>query len=256
VPSAALISLLLSTVSLAQTITGHVTNSATSVDIPAVTVNLIRSGQVAYSAATDSQGRFRIDRIQPGIYTAHYTARGFSPIPNFLVDTPGGPFQTGPPDATGAFQIPNVYPGPYRILPGPAPPRYYLDSVRLGAYDALDSAVEIAPGLPPLTIVYKFGGGTVRGQVENCASGTVRLLPRDKSLWREGFLLFAPCDSNDRYEFTAVRPGEYSILAIAGDTPTPWYATTWDDDALVKNASTVTVRAGESSSVDLRTTQQ
>ena len=69
-------------------------------------------------------------------------------------------------------------------------------------------------------------------------------------------MLFAPCDSNDRYAITAVRPGEYYALAIAGDSPTPWYATMWNDDGLVNNASTVTVRAGENSSADLRAFKQ
>src|SRR5262249_15175281 len=41
---------------------------------------------IAYSATTDSHGHFRIDAVEAGIYTANYTARGFSPIPNFLVD--------------------------------------------------------------------------------------------------------------------------------------------------------------------------
>ncbi len=173
-----------------------------------------------------------------------------------MADKPGGAFLTATPDATGDFQIRNVYPGSYQILPGPAPPRYYLDSIRLGGYDALGPRVEVAPGVQPLTVVYKFGGGTVRGKVENCASGTVRLLPRDNAMWRPGFLLFAPCDSNDRYQIPAVRPGKYYVLAIAGDSPAPWYATMWDDDSLVNNASTVTVRAGESSLADLRAIKQ
>jgi hypothetical protein len=173
-----------------------------------------------------------------------------------LADRPAGAFLTGLPDAKGDFQIQNVYPGSYQILPGPSPPQYYLDSIRIGGHDALESGVEILPGAQPLTVTYKLGGGTVRGTVENCAGGTVRLLPHDKALRRPGFVLFAPCDSNDRYAITAVRPGEYYALVIAGDSPIPWYATMLDDDGLVYNAGTVTVRAGESSSADLRATKQ
>jgi uncharacterized GH25 family protein len=171
-------------------------------------------------------------------------------------DKPAGAFLTATPDEKGDFQVQNVYPGPYQILPGPAPPRFYLDSIRMGGYDALGSGIEIATGTQPLTVVYKLGGGTVRGNVENCALGTVRLLPHNKAMWREGFVLFGPCDSNDRYEITAVRPGEYYAIAIAGNSATPWYATMWDDDGLVNNASPVTVRAGESSSADLRAVKQ
>jgi uncharacterized GH25 family protein len=169
-----------------------------------------------------------------------------------LADKPAGAFLSGIPDSRGDFQIQNVYSGPYQILPGLAPPQYYLDSVRIGGHDALGSAVEILPGTPALTVTYKLGGGSVRGTVEKCAGGTVKLLPHDRAMWRRGFVLFAPCDSNDRYAMTAIRPGEYYALAIAGDSPTPWYAAMWDDDGLVHSASTVTVRAGENSSADLR----
>jgi len=172
------------------------------------------------------------------------------------VDKSAGAFLTGIPDAKGDFQIQNVYPGPYQILSGPSPPQYYLDSIRIGGRDALESGVEILPGAQPLTVVYKPGGGAVRGTVENCAAGTVRLLPRDKAMRRPGFLLFASCDSNDRYAIAAVRPGDYYAIAIAGDSPTRWYAAMWDDDGLVNNASTVTVRAGENSSADLRAIKQ
>jgi len=173
-----------------------------------------------------------------------------------LADRPADAFPTGIPNAKGDFQIRNVYPGPYQILPGPSPPQYYLDSIRIGGHDALESGVEILPGAQPLTVAYKLGGGTVRGTVEKCAGGTVRLLPRDREMWRQGFMLFAPCDSNDRYAIAAVRPGDYYALAIAGDSPIPWYATMWDDDGLVNNASTVTVRAGENSAADLRAIKQ
>jgi uncharacterized GH25 family protein len=180
----------------------------------------------------------------------------FNPGAVGMADKPAGAFLDGVPDAQGDFQIQNVYPGSYQILPEPSPPQYYLDSIRIGGRDALESAVEILSGVQPLTVTYKLGGGTVRGTAENCAAGTVRLLPHDKAMWRPGFVLFAPCDSNDHYAIAPVRPGEYYLVAIAGDSPTPWYATVWDDDALVKTAGTVTVRAGENSSADLRAIKQ
>jgi len=70
----------------AQTVDGHVVNSVTGIDISGVGVNLIRDGQVAYSATTDDKGCFQIEAVEGGIYTAHYTARGFWSIPNFFVD--------------------------------------------------------------------------------------------------------------------------------------------------------------------------
>jgi hypothetical protein len=84
----------------------------------------------------------------------------------------------------------------------------------------------------------------------------VRLLPHDKAMWRRGFVRFAPCDSNDRYAIAAVRPGEYYALAIAGDSPIPWWAAMWGDDGPVNDVSIVTVRDGENSSADLRAIKQ
>jgi uncharacterized GH25 family protein len=173
-----------------------------------------------------------------------------------VADKPAGPFVTGIPDAKGDFEIRNVYSGPYQILAGLFPPQYYLDSIRIGGHDALNADVEILPGAQPLTVTYKFGGGTVRGTVEKCAGGAVRLLPHDKAMWRRGFVWFAPCDSNDRYAITAVRPGEYYALAIAGDSPTPWWAAMWGEDGPVNNVSIVAVREGENSLADLRAIKQ
>ncbi|HKD07581.1 MAG TPA: carboxypeptidase-like regulatory domain-containing protein [Bryobacteraceae bacterium] len=169
-----------------------------------------------------------------------------------LATNPPDPFPTASPNANGEFEIRNVYSGAYQILPGPPPSQYYLDSIQIGGRDALGAAVDLMPGAQPLIVTYKFGGGTVRGAVENCSTGTVRLLPRDRARRRPGFVLFTPCDSNDRYEISAVRPGDYYALANAGNSPTAWYATTWDDEGLLNTATTVSVRAGENTSADLR----
>src|SRR6266550_4129629 len=82
-----LIASMLAAVSFAaQTVDGHVVNSVTGIDLPGVAVNLVQAGKVAHSATTDSQGHFRIEAVEAGAYTANYTARGFWPIPNFLLD--------------------------------------------------------------------------------------------------------------------------------------------------------------------------
>ena len=70
--------------SAAQTVDGHVVNSATGADIPDVTVRLLHAGEVAYSATTDAQGRFRFDAVKDGAYTATCRARGFQSVPDSL----------------------------------------------------------------------------------------------------------------------------------------------------------------------------
>lgn len=150
-----------------------------------------------------------------------------------------------------AFQMQDLYPGFYRIVPGPAPAGYYLDSIRVGETEMSAPEVEIISGSLPITLVYKGHGGIVRGVAENCAAGGVVLAPADAAFRRPGFFAKAACDAKDRYEIAAVRPGDYYAVAFAGNSPMPWDAATFDD-ALLRQAARVTVRAGESIAADLR----
>jgi len=116
--------------------------------------------------------------------------------------------------------------------------------------------VEPSNGGVPLTLVYKADGGTVRGTVEKCGSGGVVLIPQDSAMRWPAYLYTARCDLNDRYEVTAVRPGEYYVLATSLESSFSFWLPTWFTDDFIKEASTVTVRAGEGSSADLRAITQ
>jgi hypothetical protein len=162
------------------------------------------------------------------------------------------------PDADGNFSLENVYPGVYQIRALP-PPAYYLDAVRFGDSEMASPEVELSSGAAPITLVFKTNGGTVRGTVEQCASGGVVLVPQDPAMRWPDLIREARCDGAPsgpgRYEITAVRPGEYYVLALAGDGSTPFWTPKWDD-GLLSQAGKVTVRAGEASSADLRAIAQ
>lgn len=179
--------------------------------------------------------------------------------------TPGSP--NARPDADGNFSVPDVYPGAYRIIPLNGPPGYYLDSIRMGDAEVSTEEVEISSSAASFTLVYKTNGGAVRGVIENCASGGVVVLPQDPALRRPGFQHSTGCDGtgalaasgasagSSHYEVDALRPGDYYVLAIAGDGPNPWYRARLDD-TLLNQATKVTVRAGETTSTDLHAITQ
>lgn len=147
----------------------------------------------------------------------------------------------------GELEVAAVYPGTYAVMQisdSPAP--YYLDSIRLGDRDA-SGDFPLASGALPLTVTYKLGGGTVRGTVESCGAGAVLLVPTDAALRRPGFFRVTPCGPNGRFEFAAVRPGEYYGVADAGN-PSPLILR---DDRFLKQGVTLTVRANETTSAEI-----
>lgn len=151
------------------------------------------------------------------------------------------------PDQDGGYQFVNVYPGRYSISAYVSAP-YYVDAVRVGEAEVTAPEVQIS-GPAPITLAIKANGGTVRGTVEKCASGTVWLMP-EEPVWRgSDFFRSATCDVNDRYEIGALRPGEYYAVALSYNDGPP-------DGSLVQAARRVTVRAGEPSTADLRVTMR
>lgn len=157
----------------------------------------------------------------------------------------------GHPDAKGDFTI-QVYAGPHHIdIIEPPPGQFYLDSVRLGSLDALTSDVAILSDAQPLTVTYKFGGGTVQGTIEACGAGRVTLLPQDPALRRHEFVRENACGPSGQFQFSAVRPGDYYGFAISGDSSAGWYPAVLDG-SLLQDATKVTVRANEHTSADIR----
>jgi protocatechuate 3,4-dioxygenase beta subunit len=164
----------------------------------------------------------------------------------------GEAFRPGEADEDG-LTIEDVYPGPYQVRPlGDAPPPYYLDSIRLGSRDASGPDVPILSDAEPLTITYKQGGGTVRGTVEGCGGAHLFLIPQDAALQRPGFMRVANCDEHGRFEFRAVRPGEYYAFGIQWRASIVSYAALLADPELLKQAGKVTVRDNESTAADIR----
>lgn len=153
------------------------------------------------------------------------------------------------PNTDGSFSLDNVYPGTYRLFAADLP-AYYLDAVRLDEADLSGPEVELSSGAVSIVLLYKANGGTVRGTVEKCASGGVVLVPQHPAM-RPWFTHAARCDPNGRYEIRDVRPGDYYALASPADASSPFWAPRFPNEIL-NQATSITVRAGEASSADLR----
>jgi Carboxypeptidase regulatory-like domain len=181
--------------------------------------------------------------------------------PNVIAQYDSGDFsQEGPPgipigqpDHEGDFTI-NAYPGTYRFaMLEDAPAGFYVDSIRLGRSDALaPGGVPIESGAAQLTIVYKVGGGTVRGTVESCANGRVTIVPADSTLRLPQFIRQVKCETGGQFEISGVRPGDYYGVALAGDAAMDGWALVNEEDLLAKQGSRITVREGETVSVEVR----
>ena len=147
------------------------------------------------------------------------------------------------------FKLAKVYPGVYRLDVSPPPP-YYLDRVWLGDVELPAMELQLS-GTASLTLQFRADGGTARGTAEKCNGGVVLLIPVDPVLRAGAFLRNTVCDSQGRYQMSAVRPGDYYTLAFAASDPPIPVLPHWDDSTL-NTAAKVTVRPGETTSLDLR----
>jgi hypothetical protein len=119
--------------------------------------------------------------------------------------------------------------------------------------DALVSGgVFIDSGAQPLTVTYKYGGGTVHGMVEECGDGRAVLVPREPGFQLPQFIRQVKCDANGEFEIDSVRPGDYYAVAIAGNGLPTWWSTVDQDSMLAKQGARITVRDGETSSAEVR----
>ncbi len=153
----------------------------------------------------------------------------------------------------GGFELGAVYPRAYEVG-GISPPGYYLDSVRLGENAVPGRVVEFTDGAV-VTLVYRADGATLRGQVENCSGGGVLLVPQDPSRRHFEENGRTTCDASGRYEIPAVRPGNYYVIAVAKPASNFFWAAEWDD-AMSSQASSITLHANETVTLDLRAVAQ
>ena len=121
---------------------------------------------------------------------------------------------------SGAFMIPAVLPGHFRVLMGQGlPPEFYVADIRQRSVSVLDAGFDVGKESPePLQVIIQSGARAVEGTIRDAAgkplAGVTAVLVPPQSR-RQNRLLYrtAVSDNNGRYKIQGVAPGEYSIFA-------------------------------------------
>lgn len=165
----------------------------------------------------------------------------------------GGVFPQMHPASDGKLRMEPVYPGQYRVNPIRPDGPYYLASVTMGGRDIAGQYVELNAGALPIEVVYKSDGGTVRGSIENCGGAVIVLAPRDRALREQELLVTGRCTAGGHFEIRNIRPADYYAFAFEKfDWMGFEFLALLDDQSLINQAERVTVRANESSGVNLK----
>jgi protocatechuate 3,4-dioxygenase beta subunit len=140
----------------------------------------------------------------------------------------------------------DLVPGRYLIVTQAGRiPGYYLASVFLGNHDVTGQEVELAPGSPPVKIVYKNDGGTVRGTVENGEHAMVLLVPKGSG--DSNSIFSSRCGAGGAFSIEDVPPGDYYAAAFEHvDVSSPAFVST-----IAANAVPVHVAPRSAANIDL-----
>jgi hypothetical protein len=155
-------------------------------------------------SAVSPNGAFTFNQVLPG---------------NYLVTVQ--PFHAAPPVASG--QRGNAMPppgpplqrggGPTPVPLPPTPQNAYVKAMRLGAADILSGGLSVGgQTTDALEIVIGTGPGTVDGDVGRVPNATVVLIPAAR-MRRPDLYKSALTDSEGRFEFQGVTPGDYFLFA-------------------------------------------
>jgi hypothetical protein len=173
----------------------------------------------------------------------------------------GLPFQAtlgGPVDATGAWKIPGVSPGKFRIYLAPAPPGTYIKAVVVQGQDITAGAdisspatgieIQLAPKAPDVT------GAVTGGEKEPLGGATVVLVP--ESSRRTQFWLFrtTTTDQNGAFSIKGIIPGSYTVHAFREIEDGSWYSPELLKSIEGKGAS-VKLAEGSAETVQITATQ-
>ena len=203
-----------------------------------------RRGRIEVRVSKDDIDNLEIRLEQP--FHIEVTADwGDAPKPA----APPAPLMLVPLDGQQGALSPSLNGFAGRYVAGPAlasTPGFYLAAAMLSNRDVLGQVVDLS-GPTSLKMIYKTGGGSVRGTVEKGANSVVALIVDETSALRRGY--GARCDADGGFVIPDVPPGEYTAVAVrdASDLVGPDFPS-----LLTAGGKRVTVDAGSAEQVELR----
>ncbi len=159
-------------------------------------------------------------------------------------------------DSTGAFTLEKVPPGRYHVMSTGG--RGYVKSMRLGTTEIAGDILDLSNGAAgvALTIVVSAQYGSVSGTVQTEAAAIaglrVLMLPDSQEQSGGGRFQFGAIGASGSYSFDSVVPGTYKLAVIAEDDINGVMQGGDDWDAYAPVTETVTIRAGEKTTQDLK----
>lgn len=190
-------------------LSGRLTMEGQSI-MPGVRVSLrpdpLVPGMPIPSSAVSADGNFMFGQVLPGNYLV--TVQPFQPAPPVATGQRGNAMPQLPPAGPrGGRGIPAMQPLPAALQ------NSFVKSVRLGTRDVLNGGLTLdAQPTDALEIVIGTNSGRVEGDVGRVPNATVVLVPAAR-MRRPDLYKSMLTDSDGRFDFQGVTPGEYLLFA-------------------------------------------
>ena len=129
----------------------------------------------------------------------------------------------------GAFMIPAVTAGQFRVVTQGLPPEFYVADVLQAGVSIYDSGLTVAGKTPNLVeVVVRSGSATVAGTVRDAAGktmakATVVLVPTASRRGNRSLYKTASTDQVGRFTVTGIAPGNYQLFAWERDPEGAYY---------------------------------
>jgi hypothetical protein len=204
----------------------YATLNVGNADVENIALTLVAGGSVAGRLRMDGAGDASSQSLAPNLKVQLNTSLNGVPanIPGIFRPRPGDV------SGDGAFTIPNVRVGEYRVSVDGMPSGYYLKEARIGPNDVLNRPFQFTAGgadQNTIEIVLGTGAPSVSGTATNerldAIPGALVVLVPERLRDRLDLYKTATADANGRFTISSVAPGDYKIFAWEALEPNAFF---------------------------------